>query len=1219
MDLSYVLPLGLFGKVFSRNIAALIIMCGCLAPLAAEGTGTEFILHVEPIEQVLPIFDSDQSMFRNPVEGDEFPALRVLQGRERYWSEDRHMDVVVRLSVADGWRDLAVVVSIHDSAGRLLEEGVIDPVPGEQFVLYPRLPGLLLNGGEAELRLKLVRGEAVIAEWSEAFRVERFREDGESKGVIDLTIANPEQVTMAGFPATVGVPFPRGVLYDGANVRLMANGREIPVQAVETGRWSRFGSIRWLLLDFTVDLAGEAVALELEYGPEVSGLIRQPLAVDLDAAGFPRIDAGRLRVDDGLIWDFAGDGEGFRVLERGALTGGFVEHEDGRVYEVAESGAYEIEELGAEKIVVRRDGWYTNKEEQRDFCKFITRWVFHRDSPVVRIFHTWIFTGDGNRDRIASMGWRFPYADGFEPRGFLSSFAADAEWLTGDYLVQYEPDRYEVVDGDEVLDAPDGRAPGLALIGDGSGHRLAIGAKDFWQNFPSELEFRDGALWFLNWPRHGKPQRSGYDPEQLSNSEYRLNALQARFAHEGEVLDFRMPEEMAEDPIWTEATRGSRNAFHWAKGEVETANAQGISRTEEIILLLDREDGVHSTPGDVWSGLNAERLRAVVDPQWVAASGAFHEIHPCDPERFSEEERIYELLAAAPAEWIDRYGVYGMWIFGDFPGWHLALESRSPTFYRAYRKAHHGWPYSWIPYARSGDSRWLKAAEQATRQMIDANYCHYVDKHIQRLMPEMLRRKGWWSVSPLPWAGRVTTTTRGTISKAAYLLHAWYLTGYRRALDHAIEWGELSKEEDVARYNNTGTGRSSFRVGLMAGGGGRTGLILLEHWLDLYKETFDPYYLVGVHAIAEGHYHQYLRGENQGFQWTNGDSNFLRYTGSEAYKDYFLLYADRAGFVSDAAHAWRLTGEETFLQRAVTALDNLNSNTFDADDPEYLRGFHGQSISTAPSYTGFALPRLPYAMAALAEAGYWPNPADRKSFDLRPVQGVIPTIVLRKSAGEAVPIQLSAQVSRQQGGVEQPVAYRIEDRDGTTVASGSWVMADDLEFELAADWAAGDYWLHLDLSETGGPIMVPVTPAGFNEVYLPPIDGPMAGSSGQLVSAAGLAEYWFMVPQGVEGFEVRIDDYGIRTFKASVWTPQRKRAWSVSLSGDLPHGLDEIVAEVSVDPADAGKLWRLALPDRVRSWRMDDKIPQVFSAHPARWFQPLPRRLPSVADCGDEG
>src|SRR5690606_19820932 len=135
-----------------------------------------------------------------------------------------------------------------------------------------------------------------------------------------------------------------------------------------------------------------------------------------------------------------------------------------------------------------------------------------------------------------------------------------------------------------------------------------FGTKDFWQNYPSELEFRNGSLWFHNWPRHNRPAGHTFDmqlleesagparpsaarykheaTDALTPSEWKLNVLQARYAHEGKVLDFRLPDVFGDDMIWNRMSGGRESAAAWDRRAVETVNAQGVSRTEEMWLYL---------------------------------------------------------------------------------------------------------------------------------------------------------------------------------------------------------------------------------------------------------------------------------------------------------------------------------------------------------------------------------------------------------------------------------------------------------------------------------------------------------------------------------------------------------------------------------------------------------------------------------------------------------
>src|SRR5690606_3289138 len=99
-------------------------------------------------------------------------------------------------------------------------------------------------------------------------------------------------------------------------------------------------------------------------------------------------------------------------------------------------------------------------------------------------------------------------------------------------LVQFGYQNAEIVRDGKTTSLPGKRTVGAACA-TGPKARLYFGAKDFWQNYPSELEFADGALWFHNWPRHNRPERSGYDTGKLSELEWTRNAFQVRFAHEG--------------------------------------------------------------------------------------------------------------------------------------------------------------------------------------------------------------------------------------------------------------------------------------------------------------------------------------------------------------------------------------------------------------------------------------------------------------------------------------------------------------------------------------------------------------------------------------------------------------------------------------------------------------------------------------------------------------
>lgn len=1010
--------------------------------VAASSDHTDSLLGVEVITGTLPIYDdAGRGQFRDQRDDDAFPPLRVLLSRHRYWLEDGHLDVLVRLTPAEGGlpENSTLQGRLLDVEDQEIDTFTVDPVPGAQFMLYPRLPADFTGAGSLELTWT-TDGE-VLARDQEPFRVEPFETAAAPEGRVALEVKNPDGLHQTGLPITMGVPFPRGILWDTTHLRLVdAQGEEVPLQVRETARWSKFGSVKWILCDFTTDLTGEPRQLFLEYGPDITRT-ESPAMTEAAAKSFPVFETGVLKFDHGLWFDPKGDGKFVKILEARTLHGAFVEHEDGRLYQMPD-GTFEIEENGSEKVVVRSAGWFEDGTGT-EFCQYVARFVIHRDSPLLRVFYTWIFTGDGSRDRIANMGWELALAEGMQPDGFLLSFD-EAEWQPGRYLLQYDYNRFDVVAENDRTEFDEGRAPGAAAVA-GNGVRLYFGAKDFWQNYPSELEFADRSLWFHNWPRHNRPATTTYDDPE--DPELNLNVTQLRFAHEGEILDFRLPDAFGENPIWVRMSGGEHRQGDWNKGQVETVNAEGISRTEEFWLWLTPETSPAPDAARFLKNLNDETLRAFPDPEWVAQSGAFYEMHHQDWEQFPEEERIYELLALAPAQWQERLGMYGMWLHGDLFAWSsLNLDSKNPTLYRALRKAHHGWPYSWIPYARSGDPRLLKSAQAALRQLIDASYSHYASEEVdQRMGPDFRRRIGLSNTGPLPWAGAANHMTRSMHNKYHPHWQAYYLTGYHRAKDNIMSWAEQVKNEEPGVY-----GRGPFAAAP------RTSVTMMKSWLEMYEATFDPWFLAASHALAEGHLDGYRQGRLHGHFYNSGDREYMRYTDDPDFREYYLAYAERYGdprfgggswgrigapVVESQAYAWKLTDDDDYLRRTAHFVDWVTQAVYDADEPEYVTGAYTYGHAT-PIFTGWGLDYFPTALAALAAADERPDSLG-PGFNLRR-RDPMPEVKLLKPDGEPLEFVLAAQVvgDRFPGyhavdrGETRP--FKVSGPDGEVVLSGEY-------------------------------------------------------------------------------------------------------------------------------------------------------------------------------------
>lgn len=1131
--------------------------------------------------------DTLQRRFKEPV--------RLLLSKSRYPWEDRHLDAIVWTTGPEGQPlDGQLEVVLKDQTGQVLARHEIDELPHSGLFFSVGLPQALA-GQTGRLETTWRRGERVIGSAEASFRVESPA-DVATAGRVRLQLLNAPQAVLANAPMTVGVPFPHGALVDDNTVRLVNEaGEEVPLQTKVTARWSRFGPVKWLLCDFTADLDGRPREFFLEYGPDVRRVNRPPMVVTA-SAGFPVVDAGWLRVDaEGVSV------AGTPVLAPGALAGAFVEHENGQRFTVPAEADYAVEELGSEKAVIRRTGWYVDEATGERFCQYVTRFVFHRESSVVRIFHTWIFTGDGNQDRIAEMGWRFATAGALQSEGLLTSFGEGA-WADARHLVQHDYDHYRLSNQEGALA---GRTPGVlgATVGDS---RVFLGIKDFWQNFPNELEVVDGAFTFYNWPAHNPPA-SHEQPITIKT------AYRHRWMHEGELLDFRLPDEYTHGELYAHVQREK----YWAENRPESVNAQGVARTEEMFLYLagtgiDRQEAVA-----VMQGLNDESIRAVVDPAWICASGVFGNVHPRDTAAYPEDEYIYHQVVRAPARWSDRLGIYGKWLYGEVAAWGTDVIQRSSSLHRMLRKNHHGWPVGWLPFARSGEPELLKQAEAATRQMIDANFCHYADEAVDAsVKPDYYRKQGWWIRSALPWAAG--PGGRSYTSDCDYIWHAYYLTGYARARDVALLFGEVTKYD----HDTTGGPRSSSS--------------LMPSYLDMYQATWDPWFLNSAHLLAELHQHLYaqdqvldkLEDDSVGHFWRPADQIYERFTGDEAYQMLALNNAigwssprkytnalwPRLGLplITQAVYAWEETGDSFHLARAAAYLDWARRGVYDGN-VDYGRGSLVQPSIARQTFTGYYIRQFPLALAAFEAAGGRPDPIPNPFFlrgeNLSTSHTLfhfeLPVVIVRKAESRAVSLVLASEAFDKEGEyycqVSGPAGQPFLDRVWPPDATNHYL-------HLPQDAAAGDYRVVLggqvpakseaNFKHVGakyGEIALPVAEPEVPEVVLFP-----RTEAGTVVSGGGFGvQFWFYVPEGVREFWIEFDGTQSDFNRVSVWNADRQRVWDHSYTKEPADRLPERVTIV-VPPGQDGRVWGAS----GGRFLIDSTIPPYFSTSRVKWFNP---------------
>jgi len=120
---------------------------------------------------------------------------------------------------------------------------------------------------------------------------------------IPINVKEPSNVARKNWPVTSGIPFPRGMLKDPSKVRLVhvigeqppLQMRELPLQTRALAHWLD-GSIRWLLLDFQVDLEpGETFKGKLELGKEMAA-VAKPIRTEQQEDGTLKVNTGAIIV-----------------------------------------------------------------------------------------------------------------------------------------------------------------------------------------------------------------------------------------------------------------------------------------------------------------------------------------------------------------------------------------------------------------------------------------------------------------------------------------------------------------------------------------------------------------------------------------------------------------------------------------------------------------------------------------------------------------------------------------------------------------------------------------------------------------------------------------------------------------------------------------------------------------------------------------------------------
>jgi uncharacterized repeat protein (TIGR02543 family) len=580
----------------------------------------------------------------------------------------------------------------------------------------------------------------------------------------------------ARVPLRTGVPFPVGAVKSLDSLRLEnADGtQEIPAQFNALAKWPD-GSLKAVLVQLVGNL-GPAVKYRVAYGAEVRRAApAQQISVAQEngvavSAGSVRFTVNPKGVLDGLWRDVDGDGK-FSTDEQ-LLAGGdisAVNAFDGLEYTAGAGpdATVTIEENGPMRAVVKTQGALVSSS-QAVLVKYLARYYASVGSDKVDVELTIIDDrlekdvekpGPNLALSIKGLSMRWAYtADGASYR-FGGESGVHAGTDAGEhYLLQTGAFHY--VDGSDQGHTfaysgvgKGSKAPGWLSFGSGS-RQLTVMIKDFWQQFPIELDLDTDK----------KTITAGLFPARSIAGAADISPI---------------------SPGGTEYRRP--NTLYFVR--------PGGAKTYQMRLVAHAESPLDADLSTLSDSYQRHRLDLVASLDWYTSSGVWGDINVgwLDQSTGYDSSLLKDIYIPS----VETAGAHDATMFGwrDFgdrlrAGWADVQNGlRIPSWYD---DTHIGANAHFKQFLRTGEQRWYGLAEIATRHFMDVDVSHGP-------------RQGYWNTGGQPQpAGELKCRAHDNVDHEERNLHTghahvsglselYLLTGDKRSLDVLSEIGNWWK------------------------------------------------------------------------------------------------------------------------------------------------------------------------------------------------------------------------------------------------------------------------------------------------------------------------------------------------------------------------------------------------------------------------------------------
>jgi YetA-like protein len=396
-----------------------------------------------------------------------------------------------------------------------------------------------------------------------------------------IEVESPDQTTRRHEPVSCGVPWPRGVLRDVAQLRLFDENRQpVGLQSRALACWPD-NSVRWALLDWRAVVATKAtyhveIAAELSTGVDSPKIqLRQEaqsLTIDTGAACFV--------IRSGVTFPFESVSVAGQPAINPAQAHLTVECEEGQIFH-PRLAQVELVESGPLRVVIRVNGSLGRKGRGRPWCLLSAYLHFFAGLAVVRFdltLHNPRPAGHpGNFWSLGEMGSIYirdaaltltlpknseptrvqfspepsaPFRAGESPLELYQDSSGGENWRSTVHFNRHQvvPNSfrgYRIRDGDH--EEAGRRATPIVTL-EGGGRWLGMAMEYFWQNFPKSIEATPDSITLRLFPKQYA------DVHELQGGEQKTHTFWISLAPDG----------VADEPLaWCRAPLRPRAAPSW--------------------------------------------------------------------------------------------------------------------------------------------------------------------------------------------------------------------------------------------------------------------------------------------------------------------------------------------------------------------------------------------------------------------------------------------------------------------------------------------------------------------------------------------------------------------------------------------------------------------------------------------------------------------------------